>query len=176
MTFLLGRDGKLSIFRLSLLGAAIGGLFILGSIISLTLETASRQTPLEIQLPQGAVERGTRPYTDQHREVYYTVPGADTDTIGQFYQDRLDELYGTTLGSPNRVECERFPEFGNHPDYDPVERPESPPFYIECMFDRSYLGNTQYTQVTIYPGVPNEDPNLSTEGSVVIIYEQRWTP
>ena len=43
-------------------------------------------------------------------------------------------------------------------------------------FDRSGFRTSQYTQVTIQPGVANPDPKLSNEGMVIVEYEQYWQP
>lgn len=172
MSFLLGRDGRISTFRVSLLLAAVGIVFVLIGYLAFTLDQDSRRAPYEIALPNGATLFGVRPISRTAQQVYYTVPGDDADSIAQYYQERLNEFSG---GGADGERCIRFPAIGNYPDYRPGTM--QIPYQWKCMFDRSNFNATQYTEVTIHPGVPNpENPSRSTEGQTVIIYEQRWQP
>lgn len=187
MGFLTDRKGNFSWFRLSLLVMVLGGLFVGFGFISFQIDQQSRRTPFFPDLPPNATQWGV-PSTQgiASQRVLYRVPGGDIQAIADFYQAQMERFYGTSASSLER--CQRIPpagEFTNIPDvqrpandgkiFDPNFVPgQSLPFQFKCMFDRGGFMATQYTLVTIQPGVPNPDPNLSTEGDVVIIYEQQW--
>ena len=185
MTFLLGRDGKISVFRASLLAIAIGGLFIVGAIVSFQIDQASHQSPLDIETYPGAVSWGGKTTGRTERSVYYLIPNVDPETVVAYYQQKLNEFYGTNPDTesskpadqqePN-YECLRFPRTGNVDNYIPDTG--TVPYQYKCTFDRSGFQSTQVTVVVIQPGVSNSsDPNFTnTEGQTVVEYQQRWQP
>jgi len=189
-SFFTNRDGTLSVFRISLLVSILGALLIGSGVLAFNLDQQSRRAPLEISLPTGAQQwGGPNVYSSTWREVYYRVQGGDPQTVADFYDQRMAEHYGTSITASDRERCQRVPsvgEYTNIPDsrrgsdgntFDPDFVPgESIPYLWRCMFDRSGLNVTQWTQVTIYPGVDSADPNRNAFGDVVIVYEQRWQP
>lgn len=175
MSFLLGRDGKISLVRASVLIGVVGFAFLVIGILSFTLDQQSRRAPLDIAPPPGAQPWGApEDRGPGWRFVYYRVPNGDASAVATHYDQKMREHYGTSLEDPRRETCERFPPQGEFPDYD--LQAGTIPFYYICLFDRSGLNSTQWTQVDIQPGVPNEDPFLNSLGSIVIVYEQRWQP
>lgn len=171
MTFLQGRDGNISVIRVGLMMMAIAVLLVIGSVIAVSLDQSARRVPLEIRLPAGAEPWGERTYAPTWRQLFYRVPGADADAVAAHYIEEVRSYAGNDPNDPNK--CNRFPQFGEFVNFD--ARGE-PPYYWLCMFDRSGVNASQWTQVTIHPGVPDPDPQMDTSGDVVIIYEQLWQP
>lgn len=165
--FFFDRRGKLSVVRTSLFFMAIGLVFLFGSFAYVAIESEAARSPLDIPRPNNAEEWAiqrspSRPY----QEAFYKVHTTDVDSVVEHYQDLVLQ-YG---GDP----CKRLPSNGNFPDYDP-EQPGLIPYKWECIFERSNVpGVFQRTQVTIQPGIPDENPALDTEGYTVIRYEQHW--
>lgn len=190
MAFLTDSKGNLSFIRLSILIAVIGAVFLGGSVLTFMFDQQSRRAPLHIDLPAGAQPWGVpRQKGPGWQEVYYRVPGAEPKNIAAYYAVKMQQHYSVQSGEAGAERCVRFPPLEdseytsvNTPNddkkvYDPDYEPGTDmPYSWKCMFDRGGLGMTQWTQVTIYPGLPNQDPNLNAEGSVVIVYEQRWQP
>ena len=185
MSFLLGRDGKISVLRASLLAIAVGALFIVGALISFQIDRASRQSPLDVDPYPGAESWGERTTGRTRRSVYYLIEGADAETVAAYYQQKLNDFYGTNPEAeqnkpedqrePN-IKCKRFPDTGNFSDYQPDTG--KPPYQTTCTFDRSGFQTTQVTVVIIQPGASNSsDPNfVNTEGKTVVEYQQEWQP
>lgn len=171
MGFLTDSKGNLSMMRVSIFVAVIGGFFLVGGIIAFFLDQESRKTPLMIELPPGAVQSGESNQGVARRELYYIVPGGNIAEIQQFYDRKMLEHYANTPGNNQGERCIRFPPVGNFAEFDQGRSPT--PFYITCMFDRSGLNSTQWTQVTIRPAI-SIDVNIDIQNTVVIIYEQRW--
>jgi hypothetical protein len=137
-----------------------------------TLVEYSAQSPLEIEPYPGAQRlEGQLTRADNIRSIYFHVSDATADEVAIYYQQKLDEFYGNTSSDQNREQCERNPRFENFPEFDEGV-PGIVPFEYKCMFDRSGLNISQYTQVTIQPGIEA----TGTEGMVVIEYTQYWTP
>lgn len=169
-----GSDGSISLVRASLTIVALGAILIGIGIASFVADTNSRREPMNIALPDGAETwGGVDSRGPGWQFVYYRVPGGDLDALASFYDQEMIDHYGNA-NDPQRERCVRFPTVGSFPDFD-LEAGLIP-FYWSCMFDRSGLSSTQWTQVRLQPGIPNEDPLLSSEGYAVIVYEQRWTP
>lgn len=175
-----GRDGKISFLRLGMLGAIAGVILVILGVITFLIDRTSHQVPLEIATYPGAQPAGEIPRANTVRSLIYLIPGATAEEVAAYYQQKLDEHYGNAATDPRREQCERYP-----PDYDPgIEsasdflpeyndgNPNVPPYRYRCLFDRSGLYMTQYTQVTIEPGIPAND----TEGNVIVEYEQHWQP
>jgi hypothetical protein len=97
------------------------------------------------------------------------VPNTSPDQVVAFYQQKLNEF------SNNSGErCVRTPASGDQ-IVDP-DIPNSVPYKYDCMFDRSGVNTTQFTQVTIFPGSRSSDPFYNSEGMTVIHYQQEWQP
>jgi hypothetical protein len=189
-SFFTNRDGTISVFRVSLLIGILGALLIGGGVLAFNVDQQSRRAPLEIRLPDGAQQwGGPNVYSATWREVYYRVQGGDPQAVADFYDQRMAEHYGAAVSTRDRERCQRVPpvgEYTNIPDsrrgpdgktFDPSFVPgESIAYLWRCMFDRSGMNSTQWTKVTIYPGVDSRDPNRNAFGDVVIVYEQRWQP
>lgn len=195
MSFLTDKYGKISIIRVMAILVVVGVLFVGFGFVTFTLDQNSRKGPLEITLPPGTAPLGTETVSNTERKVYYTLEGADADQIAVYFQREMDKFNGLNPDDPglesilvltrpenrlisadvatSRPLCNRFPPEGNFPEYQPGA-PQQIPFYWSCLFDRSYWGATQFTEVQIHPGVPHPEPALNTEGKVVVLYIQKW--
>lgn len=173
MSLLVSREGNLSLFRVGLLIAAIGiGIGVAGFLF-VQFDQAQRRSPFYIDVFPGATEWYTDQVSDTFQRVVYQVPDVDAATVAEYYQRELDDHLGAGPGDPNREECVRTPAFNDFPDYVPGSG--NVPFFHRCAFDNSTFGATQFTIVTIQPGVRNDETGLDTTGSVIIEYEQRWS-
>lgn len=155
-----------SMLRLGLLIGVIGIVAVVAGAISFYMDQASRQVPLEIEPYPGALPAGQEQIRTNQRRQYFRVVGVSADQVAQYYQQQLDEFT-----DPNE-NCVRQPPVGEYP----ANQPNTVPFQVICHFDNSGFRATQYTTVTIQPGVFNEDPARNTEGMAVIEYEQYWQP
>jgi hypothetical protein len=171
MGFLTDKKGNLSMVRVSVLTAVIGGVFLIGGIFAFFLDQESRKSPLMIETPPGAIQMGELPKGNAWRDVFYTVAGGDINAILAFYERKMLEHYANTPESDEGERCIRFPLNGNFVEYDEGRNPL--PFYFTCMFDRSGLNSTQWTQITIRPAIAT-DTGIDIQNTVVIVYEQRW--
>lgn len=175
MAFLTDRSGNISVFRVSIIIGAIGLVLLLAGGASFLFDQESRRAPFYVDLPPGAEAWGAPERRSEGWQfVYYKVPGAEIETIADFYNRKMREHYGTNSGGSSAETCKRFPPSGEFSDYNLEEG--TIPYYYTCMFDNSGLNTTQWTQVTIQPGVPNEDAFRDSAGTIVIAYEQRWQP
>jgi hypothetical protein len=175
-----GRDGKISLLRIGTLAAAIGVIVVILGVITFLIDRSSHQVPLDIAAYPGAQNTGETPLASTVRQIVYLVPGATPEEVAAYYQQKMDEHYGNRPTDQSREKCQRFPA-----DYDPgIDSPSDyfpeynegnedvPPYRFICLFDRSGLYMTQFTKVTIEPGIPA----MHTEGNVVVGYEQHWQP
>lgn len=172
MNMLFDKRGNLSFVRVSVVIAVVGGLLLVGGYVSFLLDQQTRNSPLEIDLPPGAEQWGAPDvYSNSWRKTFYQVPDGDIDEIVAFYNQKMIDHYGVdeTTGPE---QCSRQPSFGEYEDYEPGAG--NIPYSFECMFDRGGLNATQWTRVTIHPGVYDPDEFRNSEGTVVLIYEQRW--
>lgn len=167
-----GRDGKLSFLRLGILGALIGILVIVAGLILFFIDRASHQVPLDIDPYPGAQRLdGQLTRANNIRSIYFHISGASADDVAAYYQQKLDQFYGNNSNDQSRETCVRNPRFENFPEFD--EGVEGVvPYEYRCVFDRSGLNISQYTQVTIQPGIEA----TGTEGLVVVEYTQYWQP
>ncbi len=171
MGFLTDKTGSLSMVRVSILTAVVGGIFLIGGAFAFFLDQESRKSPLMIEIPPGAVQNGEVAKGVAWRDVFYTVTGGEIEAIVTFYERKMLEHYANTPEQDEGERCVRFPLAGNFAEF---EQGRSPlPFYYICMFDRSGLNSTQWTQVTIRPAIAT-DVNIDIENTIVITYEQRW--
>ncbi len=177
MSFLLGRDGKISILRVGLLAVFLASLLLIGAFISVNIDQASRRGPFDVALYPGAEEWGTSGAAARgNMSRFYRVPGVTPEDVVAFYQERINEFYGNDPTEPNSV-CRRFPETGDFSNYIPGQGLER--YRFHCVFDNSSTGFNallQITEIIIQPGEPNADPFLNAEGMTVIEYRQQWTP
>ena len=166
MSMFFDKRGKLSVVRTSAFFIVIGLLFVVGSVIYVAVETQSSRSPLFIPLPPNAEEWSVQPMSGETRQlVFYKVPTTDVDSVAQHYQLEAQNT--------DNEDCRRSPTIGNYPDY--VPNSGTVPYSWTCIFQRSNIpGVSQTTEVTIQPGVHNDDPFRDTEGYTVIQYDQRW--
>jgi hypothetical protein len=164
---MLDSKGRISIFRVSVIGAVIGAVLIIGGILSFNNDINSRRTPLNIETFVNAELWGAPREQGTTRTVFFRARGATVEQVVAHYQQQL-----TAFETGQR--CVRTPGTGEIP-VDPT-LPNSVPYRYDCMFDRSGVNSTQYTRVTIYPGIANDDPFFDTSDSTVIAYEQVWQP
>jgi len=176
VNFLLDKRGNFSVFRVSLAVLVIGILVVLLAFVAVFFEQESLRSPLEVNVPSNAEEWVVESSGTSERRTFYRIADGDAEQIANFYNDQLLNF------PPNRPddngqqeECQRTPPAGNFPDFDRGESNVS--FFWRCFFGRSAGGSEQYTIVSIYPGFVNEEfPELSSDGYIVIEYEQNWQP
>jgi hypothetical protein len=168
MSFLTGRDGKISIVRIGTIVAIIGVIFVVGGIAAFQVDQNSYKSPLEVAPFPNAEDWGQDQLSPVNRTLFYRVQGATPEEVAAYYQQKLDEFNG------NKDEkCIRNPSAGDFPDSD---RPGVVPYEITCLFERSGLNASQTTLVKIQPGVANDDPELNSLGMTVISHDQNWQP
>ncbi len=163
-----GRDGKISAVRIATIIAVIGVLVVAAGVVSFFLDQNSHKVPLDIPLFPGAVNVGEKQLATTTRKEYYRVTAATPDEVAAFYNQRLYEHNGS-----QDEKCIRNPPSG---DFDIQGIVNGVPFEYICMFDRSGFRTSQYTKVTIQPGIDNPDPKLSNAGMTIVEYEQYWQP
>lgn len=168
MSFLTGRDGKMSVVRVGTIIAVVGVIFVVGGIAAFQVDQNSYRAPLEIDPYPNSEDWGQDQPSPVSRTLFYRVSGATPEEVEAYYQQKLNELNG---GSDEK--CKRNPSAGNFPDSD---RPGVVPYEITCLFERTGLNANQTTLVKIQPGVSNSDPDLNSLGMTVISYDQRWQP
>jgi hypothetical protein len=169
MGFLFSRDGSISAVRVGTLIAIFGLLLVIAAGISFFIDQGTRRVPLEIEPPPGAIAGGLIPIGAFRRERYYTLNGVEAGAVAVYYDEKLQAMEGGAAS-----ECLRFPRVG---EFDGYERGNGlVPYEYRCIFDRSGFNTTQYTTVTIQPGIWDSDPEKNREGSVVVRYEQVWSP
>jgi hypothetical protein len=158
-----------SIFRTILIVGVVGLVLVIGGAISFFTDQSSRRVPLEIEVYPGANFWGAANQTQSSQTLLYNIPGTTPEQVVEFYQAQMREHNGA-----DGEDCVRIPEFGQFP---PDELQEGyAPYFYRCMFDRSGFNTTQKTLVTIMPGLPNENPELDRSGTVILQYDQEWTP
>ena len=160
------RRGGLSIVRLSVIAAIIGGLIIAAAAITYLTDQASKRSPLDIPPYPESAYWGASEALPTSRNIFYL--SADTpEEIVLYYQQKMTDHYGN---SDQR--CVRYPATGNAPGSE--NDSNVAPFVYRCMFDNSGFNSSQYTQVEIYPGRADQNPELSAEGQTIIKYAQQW--
>jgi len=179
MSFLVGRDGNISVIRAGALVAVIGIIFIVGGLILFTFEQASYQAPLNIDPFPGAVEQAQIPISSTLRRVEYQIPGKTPEEVKEYYQQKLDQLNGADPNDVLRDKCVRLPsEDSNARFLDYVEGSGNVPYYFRCVFNRSGFRLLQTTEVQILPGTYKENAQgeveWDTRGATVVRYEQQW--
>lgn len=163
------RTQGFSTIRIGLIAGGIGVGFIVLGVLAFLGDQAARRAPFDVALYPGAQEWGLSDLSEASRTVLYRVPGVDPQLVANWYQLKLNEHNGDDSGR-----CVRVPPAGEYP-VDP-SNPLSIPYRFTCVFDNSSINSQQFTQVVIYPGVANPDPDKDSSGMAVIEYQQRWTP
>lgn len=180
MSFLTGKDGSISMFRVAVAISVLGLLFALGGFVLFQFERAERRSPLEIDLYPGAEQFSQIDYSSRQRERVFSIPGGDDAVlqVKDFYQAELDSFYDNDPRDPNREQCERSPvaEGEIFPQYEPGNG--LVPYEFRCEFDdESTFGGERHTTIRIFPGVYDvEFPELpDMTGNVVIWYDEVWS-
>ena len=160
------RSGGFSLIRIGIIAAVIGFVVIAVAVLAYMKDQSDKRAPFEIPPYPNAVYWGTSDIRDTSRNVFYRV--ADTpETVVAYYQQKLNDHYGNTDQS-----CVRLPATGTTPG---SERDASIlPYLFRCVFDNSGFNTSQYTQVEIYPGRADPDPNRNAEGLTVVKYMEYW--
>ena len=168
MSFIVGKDGDISLFRVGALIAVVGILLIGGGIAAFFLDQNTYKAPLEVEPFPQATPWGKVNETASTRRSVYLVDGASPEDVEAYYQQKLQGLEGQDST------CTRLPAVGvleaSKTD------PSVVPYTITCLFQRSGLQASQVTTVKIQPGVFNSDPTLNTQGKTVIEHSERWQP
>ena len=168
MSFLIGSDGEISLFRVGSLIAVIGILLVAGGVAAYVIDQNSYKVPLEVDPFPGADVWGTPREQGATSRTVYRIDSASTDDVAAYYSQKLQAFSSGDQG------CVRTPLQGTFPGAD--SDPSVVPYMYKCLFQRSGLGVSQETLVTIEPGVFNQDAQLNTQGSTVIEHSQRWQP
>jgi hypothetical protein len=168
MSFLVGRDGNISLFRVGTLVAVVGILMIVGGVAAFFLDQNSYKSPLDIEPYPGAQEWGTVRETGASRRLVFRIQGASPEEVAAYYSQKLQAFAGS------EESCKRVPAEG---EVAGAGRNSSVvPYWYTCLFQRTGLRASQTTTVTIQPGVFNTNPDLDTRGLTVVEHNQRWQP
>lgn len=161
------RSGGISLFRTGTLIAILGILLIVGGVAAYFLDQNSYRAPLEVEVFPGVQDWGMVRETNASRRSLY-LASVSPEEVAAFYEQKLQAQDGADQ------KCQRIPSFG---EVEAAARDNSVvPYWFVCLFQRSGVGVSQVTTVTIQPGVFNADPNLNTQGMTVIEHSQRWQP
>lgn len=162
------RSGGFSLFRTGTLIAILGILLIVGGVAAYFLDQNSYRVPLDVEVFPGVQSWGTIRETNASRRSLFLASGASPEEVAAFYEQKLQAQDGADQ------KCQRIPSIGEvaaaATDNSVV------PYWFVCLFQRSGIGVSQVTTITIQPGVFNTDPNLNTQGMTVIEHNQRWQP
>lgn len=176
--FFLNRNGDLSVIRIGILFAAIGGLMLVAAVIFTASDQAAFRTPLDVELPGETNLLGEETLSPISRRLYYASTLAP-ENIAAFYDAKLAEFVqaqGLNSNDPNRDRCLREPRSGNYQGY--VAGNGTVPYEFRCLFQQVSLSNgiDKSTLVVIQPGVRNDATGADNEGTTRIEYEQYWQP
>jgi hypothetical protein len=162
------RSGGFSLFRTGTLIAILGVLLVVGGIAAYFLDQNSYRAPLEVEVYPGVQNWGSVRETTASRRSLFLASGISPEEVTAFYEQKLQALDGADQ------RCQRIPSIGEVEAS--AEDDSIVPYWFICLFQRSGIGVSQVTTVTIQPGVFNADPNLNTQGMTVIEHSQRWQP
>ena len=169
MSFMVGRDGNISLFRVGTLVAILGVILIVGGIAAYWLDQNSYRTPIEVAPYPSAESWGRVQQAGTTRRFVYRVPDAAPEDVVSYYEQELREFGGSNVDG-----CVRNPAFGEVRGA--TDDPSVVPYSFRCLFQRTGLGASQQTTITIQPGVYNNDPELNTQGMTVVEHSERWQP
>ena len=179
MSVFMSREGGISIFRVGIFMGIVGLLVIVGGFVLLEFERAARRSPLNVDVYPGAMQIHQEDGSNS-RVRGFQVAGSDDGTIGAVvghYQAELNSYYGNDPRDPGRELCDRNPDEGEFPGFEPGNGTIAFEFY--CVFDDdSDLAGQRQTTIRIYPG--NRD-DTDTDGfnstnSTIIEYTEFWVP
>ena len=169
MSFVVGRDGNISLLRVGTLVGIVGILLIGGGIAAYVLDQNSYKVPLEVEPFPAAESWGNVRQAGSSRRLVFRIPNAAPEDVVNYYEQRLREFEGNDTQG-----CTRVPATGEFEQ----SRSDSSiaPYSFTCLFQRTGIGASQQTTVKIQPGVSNSDPQLNTLGMTVVEHSQRWQP
>jgi hypothetical protein len=172
MFSIFNKDGNVSVIRIGTYIAVFGVLVVVFAAIVFFIDQNARRSPLDIDAPPGAEYHGRNTSGATSQFEFYTIPidQMTVEDVTQYYNDLLSEFDRTG----DFELCVRSPSQGNYRNY--AEGNGQVPYQFNCIFDNSGFNTTQFTQVTIQPGVFRPEADQNTEGLVVIRYEQQWSP
>ncbi len=168
MSFVVDKQGNISLFRVGTIVAVLGILLVGGGFLTYVLDQNSFKTPLVVEPFPGAQQWGTPREQGVTRRELFQIEGATADDVMAFYEQKLLEFDSASDG------CVRTPPTGTFIDSQ-TDR-TVPPYRFKCLFQRTGLRASQLTTITIEPGVFNSDPSLDTTGMTVVEHNQRWQP
>ncbi|MBN1963935.1 MAG: hypothetical protein JW910_04780 [Anaerolineae bacterium] len=119
------------VVRLALVIAGIGIVIVIISVVGYWAFRSSRSTPLSVPVYPDAAMVGQEDLGEgQDRLLYSTL--APAEDVAAFYQREV--------GGCTRID-------------NPAPAAGEPPFSLRCVMDASSLFVTQYTTITVQPGV-----------------------
>jgi hypothetical protein len=170
------RESGFSLFRISVIAAVVGGLFLVGAFVLTQLDSAGQRQPLNIDPPAGAELRLQEDGAGTTRTLYYFVANTTAEDVAAHYNQKLRDFYGNDFSEADN--CRRLPREGNYENFTPGSGVI--PYEFRCLFySSSGFGagvNDRETLVSIQPGVRNDAAGMNNEGGVVVEYTQRWQP
>lgn len=182
MSVFVNREGDISIFRVGLFLLAIGLIIGIGGFIFFQIEQNRFNSPLNVDLYEGAVEYGISTRGNSERVVIYTISNATVEEVMDYYDREMADFYGVDaddledmLRRPNEEKCQRFPSNDTFEDH--VEGTGTVPYYFSCMFSDSQYDSSRSTQVRIMPGLLREvdgEVMENTLGMTRVEYVQEW--
>ncbi|MBK9121995.1 MAG: hypothetical protein IPM16_02590 [Chloroflexi bacterium] len=173
-TFFLSRDGNISVFKVGVVIAIVGGLLVVGGFILASIEQNTFRSPLEVPIPPETTVLATDELSPASRRIFYESL-LEPEDVFRYYDRLLAEQDGVDINDPNRERCIRNPSRGDFESYTPGDG--SVPFEYRCLFQQiSLLGIDKATLITIQPGVRNDATGQNFEGTTRIDYEQYWEP
>ncbi|MDX2160757.1 MAG: hypothetical protein SF162_05480 [bacterium] len=162
------KRGRLSLFRVAVLGAVIGAVLIGFGIVALNNDQNSRRSPLLVEPYPGSEQWGELVQeTATNVRFFLRARNIAPEQVAAYYQTRLSDF-------ANGERCVRTPADGSLPTN--PDQPNSIPYRFDCMFDRSSRSATQYTRVSIFPEMPGMDPYTDETNNTIITYQQVWQP
>lgn len=173
-SFFLSRDGNLSVFKVGVAIAIVGGLLVVGGFILAAVEQNTFRSPLEVAVPPETTVLATDDLSPASRRIFYESL-LEPEDVYRHYDQLLAQHEGLDINDPNRERCIRNPSRGDFESYTPGDG--SVPFEYRCLFQQtSLLGIDKATLITIQPGVRNDATGQNFEGTTRIDYEQYWEP
>ncbi len=174
-SFFLNREGNISAFKIGIAAAVIGGVMLVVGLILTQIEQATFKAPLDVELPANTTLVGEERLTDVSKRVFYET-SESPEAVARFYDEALAKFQGIDVSDANRDRCIRFPREGEVDNYQ--EGNGIVPYQFTCLFQSISLaqGVDRTTQVTIQPGVRNNETGMDNLNTTRIEYEQYWQP
>lgn len=133
------------VFRLALAVAGIGVVLVVAGIIAYQAFRSSRSVPISVTIYPDAELVASAPLGEGHDRWRY-VSSSPAEEVGQFYSEQIGCQYISNT----------------------VQSPDVPAFQYTCIVDGSSFFITQYTVVTVQPGVGEN------AGRTLIDIERFW--